>query len=91
MGFRGKGRSRGGFGKNFIFSPPPPFTVWNREDRRGRWPVLEGRAPAALATAAAGRWGKMERRPRGSHPCAHLGLKLLGEAAPRCGSGGGEG
>jgi hypothetical protein len=88
LGVRGKREEQGGFGKNSIFFPPSRFG--NREDRRGGgnrfW---RGGAPAALAAAAAGDWGKMERGPRRFHPRAHLGLGLLREAAPRRGSGGG--
>ena len=42
-----------------------------------------GCPPATSAMAAAGRWGKTERRPRGSHSRAHLGLLRTVEAAPR--------
>jgi hypothetical protein len=85
LGFRGEKEKQGGLGKNAIFSPP--FTVWTERIGGGRWPVLEGRAPAALATAAAGKWGYAERGTRGSHPRAHLGLGRAVEAAPREGSG----
>jgi hypothetical protein len=51
--------------------------------KAGRW----GCPPATLATAAAGRWGKTERRPRGIDSRAHLVLGWSEEAAPRDGSG----
>jgi hypothetical protein len=51
LGFRGKRGKQGGFGKNAI-----PFLPFGSEQRIGRGAVaaLEGRAPAALAAAAAG-------------------------------------
>jgi hypothetical protein len=66
----------------------PPLMVQNRERRRiGRRPAWREGASAALATAAAGKWGYAERGTRGSHPRAHLGLGRTVEAAPREGSG----
>jgi hypothetical protein len=70
----------------------PPFIPYLATDRgrggqprrkAGRW----GCPPATLATAAAGRWGKTERRPRGIDSRAHLVLGWSEEAAPREGSG----
>jgi hypothetical protein len=53
--------------------------------------IEQGCSPAAQCMATTGRWDKMERRPRGSQPRAHLGLGLLVEAAPRRGVGDGGG
>jgi hypothetical protein len=82
------GKGTGGFWLN-----SPPFIPYLATDRgRGRAAAQEGRPvggcpPATLATAAAGRWGKMERRPRGIDSRAHLVLEWSEEAAPREGSG----
>jgi hypothetical protein len=53
---------------------------------------MAGRGGAAIpCTAAAGGWGKMERRPRGIDSRAHLVLWLFEGAAPRAGRIGGGG
>jgi hypothetical protein len=71
----------GGWPKGHLL---PPLTERRGIGRRAAW--REG-APAALATAVAGKWGYAERGTRGSHPRAHLGLGRAVEAAPREGSG----
>jgi hypothetical protein len=85
MGLGGKGKEQGGFGQKAISFLPSRFRTERGGDRAAAG--LEGGAPAALATAAAGEWGNAERGMRGSHPRAHLGLGRAVEAAPREGSG----
>jgi hypothetical protein len=51
-------------------------------ERAGR----RGCSPAVRCTATPGRWGKTERRPRGSHPLAYLGRRWFVGAAPREGA-----
>jgi hypothetical protein len=82
MGLGEKGERVGGlWPKGHLL---PPLTVQNRERGRiGRRPAWREGVPAALATAAARKWGYAERGTRGSHPRAHLGLGRAVEAAPR--------
>jgi hypothetical protein len=80
-----KGKRQGVLGKMPFFLPP----IQNRGGSQGRPRLAAG--GGIPGSAAAGDRRKTERGPRGSHPRAHLGLGLLGEAAPRRGLGGGGG
>jgi hypothetical protein len=70
----------GGFGQTAI----PYLSIRTEEgegstERAGR----QGCSPAVQCMATPGRWGKTERRPRGSQPCAYLGLRWFVGAAQR--------
>jgi hypothetical protein len=78
-----KKKVQGAFGQTAI--PYLPIRTEEREgstERAGR----QGCSPAVRCTATPGRWGKTERRLRGSQPRAHLGLWLLVGAAPQAGA-----
>jgi hypothetical protein len=78
-----KKRVQGAFGQTAI--PYLPIRTEEGEgstERAGR----QGCSPAVRCTATPGRWGKTERRPRGSQPRAYLGLKWFVGAAPREGA-----
>jgi hypothetical protein len=80
-GFWGKGKEAGGFGQMAIFFLPPLIQI------RGGWterrPARGRGAPAVPPMAATGKWVKIERRPRGIDPRAHLVLGWSVGAAPR--------
>jgi hypothetical protein len=85
-GLWGKRKRGRGFWPNCLLLPPSP----DSEQRGGgiEWrPAWGERAPAVPLMAAAGKWLKMERRPRGIDPRAHLVLGWSEEAAPREGGG----
>jgi hypothetical protein len=67
-----KKRVQGAFGQTAI--PYLPIRTEEGEgstERAGR----QGCSLAVRCTATPGRWGKTERRPRGSQPRAYLGLR----------------
>jgi hypothetical protein len=68
-----------------IFFLPP--LIQNRGGGIERRPARGEGAPAVPPMAAAGKWLKMERRPRGINPRAHLVLGWSEGEAPREGGG----
>jgi hypothetical protein len=75
-------------GWGFLAKPPsssslPRFRTEGGRTERAVGRGGGGRAPAVPSTAAAGEWGKMERRTWDTYFGAHLGLGLLVEGAPR--------
>jgi hypothetical protein len=84
-GLWGKGKEAGGFWPNGHLLPPSP-DLEQRGGSNGGRPGGRG-APAVPPMAAAGKWLKMERRPRGIDPRAHLVLGWSEGAAPREGGG----
>jgi hypothetical protein len=82
----GKRRKVGGFLPKGLLLP---FSPHDSDRGRGGVAGAAGRRqiPANQATAADGRWGKMERAPRGSYSRAYLALGRPEGAAPREGGG----
>ena len=75
-----KEKREGGFGKNspFFFLPFSPSTEQRRGMKGGRpWD------PALWSTAAAGKKGKRESRPRGSDSPTHLERRRSVKGCPR--------
>jgi hypothetical protein len=83
-----KKKVQGVFGQTAI-----PFLSIRTEEGEGinRAAGWQGCSLVVQCTATPGRWGKTERRPRGSQPRAHLVLWSLVEAAPRAAASGGGG
>jgi hypothetical protein len=86
LGGRKKEKVQGVFGQTAISFLP---SIQNIEGGIDRAAGRQGRSPAVPCTAMVGRWGKMERRPRGSQPHAYLGLRWFVGAAPREGAAAG--
>jgi hypothetical protein len=81
-----KKKGQGVLGKKPFFFLP--LESEQREEGRAERRPARGRgAPAVPPMAVAGKWLKMERRPRGIDPRAHLVLEWSEGAAPREGGG----
>jgi hypothetical protein len=81
-GARCKTEERGGVPSKTAISSPPRFRT-EEKGIGGDWSGQRRQLLALPGTAAARRWGKMKRGPRGSQPRARLRLRWLVEAAPR--------